>query len=166
MLLLQLKLTLGRVVECQLNSTVSQFAARDLTQQREAFLKNVLLLSHFSSRYWNLQAVFFQSFDSLFTFSRRSLPGLNLIARLGGTSTLSPVRGLRLRLAACWFTVKLAKPRISMCVPRARASDIAESIASMTSSTSRRVSWPNLAAISSMRSERFTLFDYQEDAGS
>src|SRR5262245_5070962 len=80
--------------------------------------------------------------------SLSSLDTLNTGTRRGGTGTDSPVRGLRARRDFRSFTLKVPKPRISMCLPEASARDTASRNWSTVSATSFFVR-PVRSAISS-----------------
>src|SRR6185436_6816665 len=80
--------------------------------------------------------------------SFNSLETLKTGTRRGGTGTDSPVRGFRARRDFRSFTLKVPKPRISMCLPEARARDTASRNWSTVSATSFLVR-PVRSAISS-----------------
>src|SRR6185503_1745331 len=71
---------------------------------------------------------------SLLISSFSSLPGLKYGTRLGGTSTLSPVLGLRPLRGSRWRRRKLPNPRSSILSPRCSASTIVwKTVSTMTS---------------------------------
>ena len=80
------------------------------------------------------------------TDSRSALPGLNFRTCRAGISTLSPFLGLRPKRGACWVTVKLPNPRMSMRLPAPRALLRASKIVLAASSVSASVNCPKRPA--------------------
>src|ERR1700712_2062790 len=82
------------------------------------------------------------------TESRSSLLGLKNGTRLAGTSTFSPVLGLRPIRAFRWRVLKLPKPRISILSPDCNAPITDSKRVSTIISPSRRVKSPSEVTLS------------------